>query len=95
MEQKEKLSILHKKLTAKNILTVREIEYLSLVALGYSNKTIAENLLVTHSTVKKTLEIIFDKLKAKDRANAVTIAFIHNILYEELLSKIIKKYNLN
>ena len=94
MESTRKLLISSRILADKNILTAREIEYISLVALGYGNKIIAKTLLVTHSTVKKTLEIIFDKLKAKDRANAVTIAFIHKLLSEELLSKISQKYNL-
>ena len=55
-----------------NSLTNRELEYLSLVALGYMNKKIAEKLIVTLSTVKKTLENIFRKLNANDRANAET-----------------------
>ena len=65
----------------KNILTNREMEYLCLVALGYHNNIIAKNLFVTRNTVKKTLEKIFKKLNAKDRANAVAIAFTHTQQY--------------
>ena len=75
-----------------NYLTNREIEYLSLVALGYKNKKIAEKLIVTVSTVKKTLENIFRKLKAEDRANAVAIAFIHKIIDEKILAETCIKY---
>jgi DNA-binding NarL/FixJ family response regulator len=64
----------------KKILTNRELEYLCLVALGYHNSVIAKNLFVTRNTVKKTLEKIFKKLNAKDRANAVAIAFVHNVI---------------
>ena len=68
------------------ILTSREIEYLSLVALGYKNLQIAQILSVSKSTVKKTLEKIFVKLKAKDRAHAVAIAFVHNIISEKIIT---------
>ncbi len=77
-----------------NSLTNREIENLSLVALGYKNKKIAEKLIVTVSTVKKTLEKIFRKLKAKDRANAVAIAFIHKIIDEKILVETCNKYKI-
>ena len=74
----------------KVILTNRELEYLSLVALGYRNKKIAEKLFVTKSTVKKMLEIIYKKLNAKDRANAIAIAFIHNLIDAESLTQFSK-----
>ncbi len=77
-----------------NSLTNRELEYLSLVALGYMNKKIAEKLIVTLSTVKKTLENIFRKLNANDRANAVAIAFIHKIIDEKLLAETCIKYKI-
>ena len=41
----------------KSTLTGRELEYLSLVALGYENKEIAKILSVTASTVRKTLVV--------------------------------------
>ncbi len=50
------------------VLTSREIEYLSLIALGYKNNDIAKILSVTTSTVRKTVESIFRKSKAKTRA---------------------------
>ena len=75
-------------------MTNREIEFLCLVALGYGNNLIAENLFVTKSTVKKTLENIFKKLNAKDRANAVAVAFIHNIISVEILNELKQKYDL-
>lgn len=78
----------------KSILTERGIEYLSLVALGNKNKEIAVILSVSNSTVKKSLESIFLKLNAKDRAHAVTIGFVHNILTPYQLSEISLKYNL-
>lgn len=76
------------------LLTKRQIEYLSLVALGLKNREIALMLNVSESTVKKILEDIFKRLNAKDRTNAVTIAFIHKILNIENLISIIKKYKI-
>ncbi len=79
----------------KHHLTAREIEYLSLVAMGFKNIEIAKTLSVTESTVKKTLEAVFQKLFAKDRANAVAIAFIHDVINAQILSIIVKKYQIN
>ena len=78
----------------KTILTMRETEYLSLVAMGFQNNEIAKILFVSHSTVKKELESIFDKLLAINRANAVTIAFLHHILDNYILTVVYEKYNL-
>ena len=76
------------------ILTDREKEYLCFIALGYKNHITAEYLCVSFSTVKKTNENIFRKLRAKNRANAVTIAFVHNIINNKTFTSICKKYNL-
>lgn len=73
--------------TTRN-LTQREIEYLALVALGLSNNKIAEKLFVTTSTVKKTLENIFRKLNAHDRANAVALAFSYEFLNAKIISDV-------
>ncbi len=77
-----------------SIITDRETEYLSLVALGYKNIQIANILSVSKSTVKKTLEEIYRKLNAKDRANAVSIAYQHKIITGQIIAKIIFKYQI-
>jgi DNA-binding NarL/FixJ family response regulator len=62
-------------------LTAREREVLQHVANGLGNKEIAETIGRSAETVKTHLESIFQKLEARDRAHAVTIAlrrgFIH------------------
>ena len=68
------------------ILTRREIEYLALAALGCENLEIAAMLVVSRSTVKKTLENVFRKLKAKNRTQAVSIAFTLGILTSQFLT---------
>jgi LuxR family maltose regulon positive regulatory protein len=56
------------------ILSEREVEVLKLVAQGLSNQQIADRLTIGLSTVKTHVYHIFDKLEAKDRLQAVTVA---------------------
>jgi DNA-binding NarL/FixJ family response regulator len=55
-------------------LSVREIEVLKLVAKGTSNKLIAADLQISEETVKVHMKHIMEKLGARDRTHAVTIA---------------------
>ena len=52
------------------VFTNREIEVLDLLVKGFSNKRIAETLLITDHTVKAHLESIYDKLKVNNRVQA-------------------------
>ena len=67
--------------TPRADLTPREQEVLRHVANGLGNKEIAREIGRSPETVKAHLESIFQKLGARDRAHAVTIAlqrgFIH------------------
>ena len=73
---------------SRDILTKREIEYLALAALGCANTEISTKLVVSRSTVKKTLETVFRKLKAKNRTHAVSIAFTLGILTSQFLTDV-------
>ncbi len=55
---------------AGSSLTQRELEILSLVAEGASNKQIALKLVITEGTVKNHLHNILDKLHLRNRAEA-------------------------
>jgi LuxR family maltose regulon positive regulatory protein len=55
-------------------LTSREMEVLSLLAAGTSNRRIAEDLVVTLDTVKKHVSHVLGKLGAANRTEAVTRA---------------------
>ncbi|SEB43093.1 response regulator [Terriglobus roseus] len=57
-----------------NQMTPREIDVLSKVALGKSNKMIGAELSISEHTVKAHLKMILSKLGASDRTHAVTIA---------------------
>ena len=65
---------------AEEALTAREIEVLSLVAQGGSNKGIARQLHISEATVKTHLVHIYGKLGVADRTAAVTTALQRGIL---------------
>lgn len=55
-------------------LTARQIEVLTLVARGNSNQEIAEQLFIEVGTVKNHIHNLLDKLNARDRHEAATLA---------------------
>ena len=61
-------------------LSGREIEVLSLIAAGNSNKLIADQLAISEDTVKGHVKSILSKLGANDRTHAVTVAFKRGII---------------
>ena len=61
-------------------LSFREIEVLRLIAVGNSNKQIADQLCIGEATVKSHVTNILSKLNANDRAHAVTIGLKRGII---------------
>ncbi len=57
------------------VLTEREREVLLLIARGLSNQELAEQLFIADNTVKTHVKRIFTKLGARDRAQAIVIAY--------------------
>jgi DNA-binding NarL/FixJ family response regulator len=66
--------------TGETGLSPREIEVLSLVAAGQSNKIIAAQLFITEATAKGHVKSILAKLGANDRTHAVTLALRRGII---------------
>jgi DNA-binding NarL/FixJ family response regulator len=56
-------------------LTPREREVMALVATGLSNEQIAQYLVVTRATAKTHVSRALGKLRARDRAQLVTLAY--------------------
>ncbi len=61
-------------------LTPRECDVLRLIAAGRSNVEIAQRLYITPATVKSHIDNLFAKTGVRDRAQAVTYAFRHDIV---------------
>ena len=64
-------------------LTPREVEILTLLARGLSNKEIAARLVISPKTVGKHIEHIYTKIDASTRAAASLFASRHGLLTEE------------
>jgi DNA-binding NarL/FixJ family response regulator len=56
-------------------LTPRELEVLAGIGRGLSNQELAEQLFIADNTVKTHVKRVFTKIGARDRAQAVVIAY--------------------
>lgn len=61
-------------------LTARERDILALLAKGYDNQTIADELFISLKTVKTHVSNILSKLDVTDRTQAVVYAFKHRLV---------------
>jgi DNA-binding NarL/FixJ family response regulator len=61
-------------------LTGRELDVLQLLPQGYTNRQIAESLVVSETTVKNHLTNIYSKLGVKRRAGAIAWAWQHGLV---------------
>lgn len=66
-------------------LTTREVEVLRQLALGRSNKEIAEALFIGEETVKMHLGHLFGKLQVENRAQAIVQALKRGLVTLEEL----------
>ena len=64
-------------------LTGRERHVLRLVAEGYTNAEIAHLLTLAESTVKTHVKRILAKIDARDRAQAVVVAYRGGLMYPD------------
>ncbi|WP_161877706.1 response regulator transcription factor [Alkalibacterium sp. MB6] len=63
-------------------LTNRENEVVQLIAKGYTNQDIADELFITLKTVKTHVSNILSKLEVEDRTQVAIYAFRHDIVNE-------------
>ena len=64
-------------------LTARERDILGLLAKGYENQRIADELFIYLKTVKTHVSNILSKLEVSDRTQAVVYAFQHHLVPQE------------
>lgn len=64
-------------------LTNRELEVLELLALGFSNESIAKKLFISIHTVKAHLENIYRKLNVCNKVQASVIAVMSRLVTVE------------
>lgn len=63
-------------------LTNRENEVVQLIAKGYTNQDVADELFITLKTVKTHVSNILSKLEVEDRTQVAIYAFRHDIVNE-------------
>jgi DNA-binding NarL/FixJ family response regulator len=61
-------------------LTARELQVLSLVAAGATNRAIASELVLSERTVDRHVSNIFTKLGVSSRAAATAYAYKHQLV---------------
>jgi two-component system NarL family response regulator len=64
-------------------LSKREMDILTYVARGSSNREIGKSLFISEKTVKNHLSSIFRKLEVEDRTQAALKAIKHNLVILE------------
>jgi len=67
-------------------LSDREIAVLRLLARGQSNRDMAEQLYISHDTVKHHVQHIYNKVGVSTRAGAAMFAMEHNLLGQAIPS---------
>jgi DNA-binding NarL/FixJ family response regulator len=60
-------------------LSAREAEVLALLVLGDSNAEIAEQLFVSHRTIKNHLCAIYERMSVRNRVEAATVTLLHGL----------------
>lgn len=61
-------------------LTAREVEVLSLVAAGRTNRAVADELVISDKTVERHLSNVYRKLEVSNRAAATAYAHEHGLV---------------
>ena len=67
-------------IVTETILTRRELDVLKLIAQGFYNKEIADELSISEKTVKNHVSRLFKKINVSDRTQAAVYAIKNNIV---------------
>lgn len=66
----------------KEVISKRELEVLSFISYGMNTKAIANKLFISRFTVQDHSRNVKQKLKAKNKANMVYLAYQYGLLPE-------------
>ena len=77
---KDNLKLNKQKPTMNSLLTERELEIITLIALEYSGKEISEQLFISTNTVETHRKNIIKKLNAKNTISLVKFAIKNNLI---------------
>lgn len=69
-------------------MTQRDLSLLRLLAAGYNNRQIANELRLAESTVKNNLSALFQKIGVRDRTQAVLYAFSEGLVTRPVVSTV-------
>ncbi len=64
-------------------LPKRDLEILRLIAKGFSNKEISEQIFITEKTIRNRLSLLFQRLNIKNRTEAALFAIQKGLVEEE------------
>ena len=70
-----------------SVLTIREMDVLSLLGEGYSNGKIAQTLFISEGTVKKHISNILSKLQLNSRMEAMLLARSNSLSVQSAISR--------
>jgi DNA-binding NarL/FixJ family response regulator len=70
--------------TSKPRLSEREVEILTLIAGGASNREIGDRLYLSEKTIKNHITSIFQKLQTTDRTQAAVYAIQHGLIRDHV-----------
>jgi DNA-binding NarL/FixJ family response regulator len=70
--------------TSKPRLSEREVEILTLIASGASNREIGDRLYLSEKTIKNHITSIFQKLQTTDRTQAAVYAIQHGLIRDRV-----------
>ena len=77
---RDKLSHISDPQATQRSFTEREMDVLRLLTSGRKDKEIAEELSFSEATIKRTLKAIYEKLGARNRAEAIAETMKHHIM---------------
>lgn len=75
---------------SSGIFSPRELQVIAAVAVGFSNKQVAEKLGLAEATIKLHVKTVMRKLSARNRAHVAGLAFYSDIVPRSLFDEMVR-----